>query len=100
LAGWKTADWAPLIIEGLTCARREVADRLVCAIWVAAPATLRLERGIERDGETHRQLWLDSMQQEAAFFAADDTRSRADVRASGAPEVPHDPDTEVVVEES
>jgi uridine kinase len=101
LAGWKTTDWSPLVvIEGLTCARGEVADRLAYSIWVEAPESLRLERGLDRDGESHRQLWRDHIRQEAAFFTADGTRSRADLRVSGAPNVPHDPDTEVVVDES
>jgi hypothetical protein len=101
LAGWKTAGWAPLVvIEGLTCARHEAADRLAYSIWVETPASLRLQRGLERDGESHRQLWLDSMRQEAAFYAADGTRSRADLRLFGAPDAPHDPETEVVADES
>jgi hypothetical protein len=101
LAGWKTTDRAPLvIIEGLTCSRRDVADRLAYSIWVEAPATLRLQRGLRRDGESHRRLWLDSMRQEAEFFAADGTRPRADLKVNGAPDEPHDPDTEVVVASS
>jgi uridine kinase len=98
LGGWKTTDWAPLVVvEGLTCSRRDVAERLAYSIWVEAPATHRLQRGLARDGESHRQLWLDSMRQEAEFFAADGTCSRADLRVDGAPKEPHDPDTEVVV---
>jgi Cytidylate kinase len=42
LAGWRTADWSPLvIIEGVSCARREVTDRLAYSIWVEAPEPLR-----------------------------------------------------------
>lgn len=101
LAGWTTVDWAPtVVLEGLTCARREVADRLAYSIWVEAPESLRLERGLVRDGESHRQLWLDHIRQEAEFFAADDTRSRADLWLVGTPEVTHDPETEVVVDDS
>jgi Cytidylate kinase len=83
LNGWKTVGWAPLvIIEGVTSARAEAADRISYAIWVEASDAVRLERGIARDGETHRQLWLDWMAAERAFFAADGTSSRADLRIS------------------
>jgi hypothetical protein len=37
----------------------------------------------QRDGEDFRPLWERWMAQEAAFFAADDTRSRADVVVDG-----------------
>jgi cytidylate kinase len=48
-------------------------------VWVEAPYDVRLARGIERDGESHRDLWLAWIAEEAAFFAADGTRERADL---------------------
>jgi hypothetical protein len=97
LGGWKTLAWAPLLIlEGVTCTRLAAASRLACSIWVEAPQDVRLQRGLERDGTDHRQLWLTWMAEEREFFAADRTRARADLRVSGQTTVPHDPETELV----
>jgi hypothetical protein len=98
LTGWKTIPWAPLVIvEGVTCTRLSVADRLAYRIWVEAPEKIRLKRGIERDGETHRGLWLDWMKVEEQFFADDGTCARADLRVNGRPDIPCHPATEVVI---
>jgi uridine kinase len=97
LNGWKTVTWAPLVIlEGITCSRLAATDFLAFRIWVDAPADLRLNRGVERAGETHRQLWLDWMKKEHQFFADDGTRARADLRVDGNPSVTHDQETEIV----
>ena len=97
LNGWKTVTWAPLVIlEGITCSRLAAVDFLAFRIWVDAPADLRLSRGVERGGETHRQLWLDWMKEEQQFFADDGTRARADLRVDGNPSVTHDQETEIV----
>jgi len=97
LNGWKTVTWAPLVIlEGVTCSRLAATDFLAFRIWVDAPADLRLNRGVARDGETHRQLWLDRMKEEHRFFAEDGTRARADLRVDGNPSITHDQETEVV----
>ncbi|PWU44249.1 hypothetical protein DLJ46_27035 [Micromonospora globispora] len=55
------------------------------APWPSSPITssdeiLRRERGLARDGDEHRDLWQRWMGEEAAFFAADGTRDRADLR--------------------
>jgi uridine kinase len=97
LNGWKTVPWAPLVIlEGVTCTRRTAADLLTYRIWVEAPAELRLNRGVARAGESHRQLWIDWMKEENQFFAADGTRARADLQVDGSPIESHDPTVELV----
>lgn len=97
LGGWKTVPWAPLVVlEGVTCTRLAADPFLAFRVWVEAPAPLRLARGVERDGETHRQLWLDWMAEEERFFAADGTRSRADLLVDGDPQVIHDAGTEAL----
>jgi hypothetical protein len=48
-------------------------------VWVEAERPVRFARGIERDGETYRPPWERWARQEAALFAADGTRDRADV---------------------
>lgn len=76
----KTVRWAPLLIlEGVTCTRRAVADRLAYRVWIEAPRDQRLRRGLARDGRDHRDLWLRWQDEEDRFFTADDTRSRADL---------------------
>lgn len=85
LGGWKIAPWAPLVIfDGVTSTRQAVADLLAYRIWVEAPAATCLARGLARDGEHERPLWLAWMQQERAFFTKDRTRERADLRVNSA----------------
>lgn len=80
LGEWKVARWAPIIaVEGVTSTRQAAADRLAYAVWVHAPRAVRLRRGIARDGESHRELWLRWMAEEDEFFATDRTRGRADL---------------------
>ncbi|MEV4638873.1 hypothetical protein AB0J80_16115 [Actinoplanes sp. NPDC049548] len=82
LGEWKRQPWAPaIIIEGVTCTRRETVGRLAYAAWVEAPASLRLARGLERDRAFAGadRLWRRWMTEEERFFAADGTRERADI---------------------
>jgi hypothetical protein len=73
-----------------------VIDRLTTAIWIETPREMRLERGIERDGESMRPAWDRWMAEEDAFYARDRTRERADLIVDGSPTLPHDPETEFV----
>jgi uridine kinase len=82
LGEWKTLPWSPtVVLEGVTCTRRETIGRLAYAVWVEAPAGLRLARGMTRDADFagRDELWRRWMREEDAFFAADGTRARADV---------------------
>ena len=98
LNGWKTVEWSPVVVlEGLTCTRAAAAKRLAYRIWVEAPDEVRLRRGLERDGETHRDLWLDSMTTEREFFTEDATRTRADLRVNGNSGISHDQESEIVL---
>lgn len=70
--------WEPLlVIEGVSSARRRIADRLSHALWLdGAPAAERLERAVARDGEAsrpHLQRW---QRFESGWFAVDRTRDR------------------------
>jgi uridine kinase len=97
LGEWRTIPPTPLVIlEGVTSSRRDADAVLTCAIWVDAPRQSRLLRGVERDGESMRAAWLDWMEREDAFFAADRTRERADLIVNGAPAEVHDPEHEFV----
>ena len=77
---WSTTPRAPLVVvEGITCTRRSVQHLYAARVWVEAPESVRLQRGLLRDGEQHRELWTSWLRSEAAFFAADGTRERADL---------------------
>lgn len=69
-----------LVLEGCGSARRAADGIAVLRVWVEAPAALRLERGLRRDGADAREQWLGWMVDEAAHFARERTRERADVR--------------------
>lgn len=98
LGEWKVLPWSPVVVvEGVTFGRRAAGDAFSYRIWVNAPQDVRLARGIARDGESHRALWLDWMSREQEFFAMDQTAEAADLRVDGAPAEPHDTETEVVL---
>ncbi|BCY10755.1 uridine kinase [Actinoplanes sp. L3-i22] len=81
LGDWKTQPWAPtIILEGVTCTRRDTIGRLTYAVWVDAPAELRLARGLARDSAFpgKEALWQTWMREEDDFFTADATPDRAD----------------------
>ena len=74
------------IVEGIYSSRAELSHFYDFVIWVDAPANLRLQRGIERDGEAARERWLKEwIPDEEAFIAQDDPVSRADIRVFGFP---------------
>lgn len=79
-AHYQARDWSNWQGDSLDTWRTIAAgDRLAYRIFLDAPAELRLTRGLERDGVEHRELWLDWMSREQAFFDADRTRARADL---------------------
>jgi uridine kinase len=95
LNGFKELAWSPIVvIDGITCTRAAAGPAVALRVWVDAPPDLRLERGIARDGESYRDLWLDWIRQEDWFFEADKTRDRADVIVDGAPSGETQYDTE------
>src|SRR4029078_11074227 len=95
LAEWHVVEPMPaVVIEGVSSARRAAADRLAYAVWVDAPAELRLERGLERDGKEARASWDAWMAEEDAHFPHDDTRARCELVVDGNPGTDHDPEAE------
>jgi hypothetical protein len=82
LGEWKTQPWSPTVIfEGVTCTRRDTVGRIAYAVWVDAPAPLRLARGLDRDRSFPgaEQLWKRWMIEEERFFTSDATREHADI---------------------
>lgn len=68
-----------LVIEGCASTVLPAGAYAAARVWVEADHTVRMARGIERDGEVFRPNWERWAAQEDALFAADGTRSRADV---------------------
>jgi hypothetical protein len=67
LGSLKTQRWSPtVILEGVTCTRRDTIGRLAYAIWVEAPADMRLARGMARDTRFpgKEDLWKQWMREE------------------------------------
>jgi uridine kinase len=77
-----------LVVEGCGSSPRALAPWTSLRIWVEAPAPLRLARGLARDGADLAAHWRRWQQSEAAHFAAEDTRARADLRVDGAAPCP------------
>src|SRR5699024_10300054 len=70
-----------LVLEGVSSARRSMAGTASLAVWVEQPdRELRLRRAVARDGELIRPHVPGWQRFEDDWFAADGTRSRADVR--------------------
>ncbi|WP_258726818.1 uridine kinase family protein [Cellulomonas sp. NS3] len=80
------ADWVDvpvpqaLVVEGCGAGRRAVTHDAVVLVWVEAPAPLRLDRGLERDGAAMRPHWERWMHDEQVHFRREGTADRADVR--------------------
>lgn len=72
-----------LVVEGCGAAARQVDSWAALRIWVEADDAERLRRGLARDGEAARPHWLRWMAVEAAHYAAEQTRGRADVHLDG-----------------
>jgi uridine kinase len=85
-----------VVLEGVSSGRRAIVDRLSFLVWIDAPPAERLARGIRRDGEARRADWERWMAEEAAFYADDPVRQRADLVVDGDPSIEHDPDREVI----
>lgn len=85
LGGWAELPPHPprVILEGVSAMRSEFEPYLTYRIWVETPAGLRLQRGLERDGEAMRDQWLRWMAAEDHYRAHDNPVARADAVVSG-----------------
>jgi uridine kinase len=79
-----------LVVEGCGSCPRAADPWAVLRIWVEAPPEVRLARGLARDGATLAPEWRRWQLTEAAAFAAEETRGRADVRVDGTVSSPGD----------
>lgn len=74
---------AVLLVEGCGSSPRCLDRWTTLRIWVEAPQPLRTRRGLARDGAHLAAQWRRWQELEAAEFAAQDTRGRADLRIDG-----------------
>ena len=75
------APW--LVVEGVGSGAAAIAACITVLVWVEVDDDLRLARGLERDGAAMEDHWRTFMADEAALFARDGTRARADVLVDG-----------------
>jgi uridine kinase len=74
-----------VVLEGVTASRDAFRPYLSFAIWIDTPPTVRLARGLERDGDHMRPQWEAWMQAEDDYVARERPDIRADAIVSGAP---------------
>ncbi|WP_425954176.1 uridine kinase family protein [Xylanimonas sp. McL0601] len=72
-----------VVLEGCGAGARAVDAQARLLLWVEADDAERLRRGLARDGTAERAHWLAWMDDEAAHYARERTRERADVRLDG-----------------
>lgn len=77
-----------LVVEGCGASALPAGRYAAVRVWVQAPTGVRRERGIARDGTAYAPHWQRWQAQEDALFAADDTRSRADLVVDTTPPGP------------
>ncbi|HET8662523.1 MAG TPA: hypothetical protein VFM55_26575 [Micromonosporaceae bacterium] len=80
---WTVAPAAAVLLEGFSAARAEIRPELTLAVFVTAPADLRLARALARDGESIRADLARWRRVEDRHFAADRTEDAADLVVSG-----------------
>lgn len=72
-----------LVLEGVTASREAFAPYLTYSIWVDAPAPLRLQRGLDRDGHDALEQWRAWMAQEERYRSRERPDDRADLVVRG-----------------
>lgn len=77
-----------LVIEGVGVAQRAARPYASLVIFVDAPRSERLSRGLARDGEAMRAQWEVWQDAEEEFLNAEGTSQAADVRIDGTSPVP------------
>jgi uridine kinase len=90
---WTAARFSPVptpvpptpvvVLEGCGSSPRAFDPWTTLRIWVEAPAAVRLARGLARDGAVLEPEWRAWQRAEAAEFAREGTRARADLRVDG-----------------
>ena len=80
LAEWHGVPHGLVIIEGVYSTRIELEQFYDLTVWVECPRSIRLARGIERDGEAARRKWEEEwMPAEDRYVTEQSPRTRADM---------------------
>ena len=85
-----------LIVEGVTSCDRDADRWQSLRLWIETSNEVRLDRGIERDGEALRDHWLEWMRWERDHFAEPGHPLPRPRHRRRQPALPHDPTTELV----
>jgi len=72
-----------LVLEGVTASRKAFAPYLTYSVWVDAPAPLRLQRGLDRDGPTALAQWQAWMAEEERYRRRERPDEGADLVVRG-----------------
>lgn len=85
LAEWHTLPiGGAVIVEGISSLRNELAPFYDFKVWVVSPRPVRLQRGLERDGEAARSRWEeDWMPAEEHYFHRHHPQEQADLWVEG-----------------
>ena len=85
LAEWHTIEpKGVIVIEGVYVLREKIRDAYDYKIWVETPYELRLQRGLERDGEEARSQWVDEwMPKEEEYKKSQKPHECADIIVDG-----------------
>lgn len=68
------------VLDGCGSGSRIIRPYLSLLVWVDAPADVRRERAMARDGDVFEPWWDVWAAQERALFSAEQTKAAADVR--------------------
>ena len=85
LAEWHTIEpKGVIVIEGVYVLHEKIRNAYDYKIWVEAPHELRLQRGLERDGEEARGRWVDEwMPKEEEYKESQRPHEFADIIVDG-----------------
>ena len=86
-----------VIVEGVGIGRRELSRYFDALLWVQTDEDEARRRGLLRDGADAAGFWAEWQAAEDPFQAEQRPWERAGLIVSGAPDVPHDPRSELVV---
>jgi uridine kinase len=72
-----------VILEGVTASREAFRPYLAYSIWIETPRNVRLERGLQRDGEQMRPDWERWMAGEDRYIERERPAEHADIVLPG-----------------
>lgn len=88
-----------VVVEGVYAMMSALRPLYDYTVWVNCPAEIRLARGLDRDGEAARDLWVNRwMPAEARYMERERPADHANLVIDGSGVVQHNPETEFVVE--